>query len=138
MHIACYVVSAYNIYQMHIACYVGNTYKKPRMHIACYRWWYNPIWDCRQGHCYYSSYPSRLCFPDILSICCNLIFLVSAECIAVQVFLQLLRSFAVLWLRLDSHLRLGPITCRYGYNTFLQLPNSYKIIKYRPLYHTVT
>ena len=136
MHIGCYVVNTCKLYHLHIACYwVSTNYTVGALHVTDDA--NTPNCDCRQGTYYHSTYPSWLCFSDIWSFCCNLIFLISAEFFAVWVYLQFLRWCAVLWLRLDSYLPLGPIACRYGYNTFLQLPNSNTIIKYFPLYHTV-
>ena len=85
-------------------------------------------------------------FSDSCSFCSNLILLVSAVLSSLSFFsidavqfdlgLEMLRSFAVLLAALLPR-QLGPNICRYSYNMFLPLPNSYTITKYCALWHTV-
>ena len=79
---ACYRVSTWELYQMHI-CKLQMINNIPNC-------------DCRQGISFYSTYHSRLCFPDIDSFCWSLFLLFSVECIAIWVSLQLM-PFKVIW-----------------------------------------
>ena len=83
-------------------------------------------------------------FSDICSFCSNLILLVSSVLCRLSFFSinavqgELgLENPVVLCSSLAARprLRLEPNICRYGYSTFLQLPNSYTITKYFALYH---
>ena len=94
LHVALLVHIKYTICTLHVALLVHINNTICTLHVTDDANILNC--DCRQGTYYYSTSPSRLCFTDIWSFCCNLILLVSAEFFAVCVSLQFLQSFAVL------------------------------------------
>ena len=124
LHVTLLVHIKYTVCTLHVTLLVHINYTVCKLHVTDDP--NNHNWDCRQGPYYYRTYPSRLCFPDIWSFCCDLILLISAECIAVQVSLQFFQPHSA-WVR-AVHGELGLQNCsrvcycnicRYCYNTFL-------------------
>ena len=128
---------------MHIAFYrlVQDNYT--RMHNACYRRsMLLIIVTVDKKHYCNSTYSSRLCFQTSI-VSAKSSFFCFLMVLQFESLCNLFPSVLTLIIReglgctIFSHLQLSdyswnlrPITCRYGYNTFLQLPNSYTITKY--------